>query len=382
MFAKGSGVERVFFPERSGEIPDRPALTFAILASDQVSQDLDETTRTVESMTKERGTSARTFKSALVWCVPDATGAIRSEARKVLAWEDIEYEEDNLRLDDSQRRQLPENLKRARRDLRESVWRAYKNVMLLGKNNSVRLIDLGLVHSSGADSMVTLILNHLRQYDEVQDLISPNFLLRNWPPAFKEWSTRSVRDAFFASPQFPRLLSVEAVKDTISRGVQNGLIAYVGRTTSEEYEPFVFGEDLSVADIEISDDVFILSKEDADSYLKRIEQPPEPTPDPPVDDPNPLDTPPDPEPQPDPDPVPGEVVRTLRWAGEVPAQKWMNFYTKVLTKFAADSDLRLALHVEVTPEGALSEQKIEETKLALRELGLEENVEIIEDGAT
>jgi DDE superfamily endonuclease len=62
--------------------------------------------------------------------------------------------------------------------------------------------------------------------------------------------------------------------------------------------------------------------------------------------------------------------------GEVPTQKWMNFYTKVLTKFAANSDLKLTLKVEVAPEGGVSDQRIEETKLALRELGLADDVEI------
>ena len=33
------------------------------------------------------------------------------------------------------------------------------------------------------------------------------FLVRNWSGVFKEWSTKAVRDAFFASPQFPRLLN-------------------------------------------------------------------------------------------------------------------------------------------------------------------------------
>jgi hypothetical protein len=65
VFAKGAGVERVFFPERSMNLPNRPALTFAILAPEQVFEDRDETWRMVESMTKENGASARTFKSTL-----------------------------------------------------------------------------------------------------------------------------------------------------------------------------------------------------------------------------------------------------------------------------------------------------------------------------
>ena len=39
----------------------------------------------------------------------------------------------------------------------------------------------------------------LRQNDEIQTGISPSFLVRNWPPAFKEWSTKAVREAFYAS---------------------------------------------------------------------------------------------------------------------------------------------------------------------------------------
>jgi len=64
----------------------------------------------------------------------------------------------------------------------------------------------------------------------------------------------------------------------------------------------------------------------------------------------------------------------LRWTGEIPPQKWMNFYTKVLSKFATGKGLKLTLSVEVAPEGGVSAQKIEETKVALQELGLNPDV--------
>jgi hypothetical protein len=57
----------------------------------------------------------------------------------------------------------------------------------------VAVMELGLVHSSAADSPMNLIVNRLRQDGEIEDAISPNFLVRNWPPAFKEWSTCSAR---------------------------------------------------------------------------------------------------------------------------------------------------------------------------------------------
>ncbi len=64
------------------------------------------------------------------------------------------------------------------------------------------------------------------------------------------------------------------------------------------------------------------------------------------------------------------------WAGEVPPQKWMNFYTKVLSKFAVGKGLKIRIGVEVSQEEGVSEQKVEETKIALRELGLDDRVEV------
>ena len=55
---------------------------------------------------------ARTFKSALIWCVPESPSGLAEEARKLLAWESID-EEDSGSLDDVQKRQLAENLKKA-----------------------------------------------------------------------------------------------------------------------------------------------------------------------------------------------------------------------------------------------------------------------------
>ena len=66
----------------------------------------------------------------------------------------------------------------------------------------------------------------------------------------------------------------------------------------------------------------------------------------------------------------------LRWTGDVPHQKWMNFYTKVLSKFASLHGLKLTVKVEASPEGGVSKQKLDETKSALRELGLSDDVNV------
>jgi len=377
-FGPGAAVDVICFPEKSGQIPNNALLRLVVLPPEQGIGEKG-TKEFIDTATKEYGASGRTFKSALVWVVPEGPVALREDARKVLAWEDIAEEATDLRLDDTQKRQLSESVKKAQRDIRETVWRSYKNVMLLGKDNTWKTVDLGLVHSSAAGCMVTLVLGRLRQDGDLEDAISPNFLLRNWPPAFKEWSTKSIHDAFFSSPQFPRLIKPEAIRDTIARGVEVGLVAYAGKTADGRYEPFHWKVSLPSADIEISEQTYLVKKEDAEAHLTGQSTPTGRSVEPPLVLTSPLSpqapgAPPRTRP---PTEETGAVtaVNKLCWTGEIPAQKWMNFYTRVLSKFATGAEMKLTLSVEVTASKGISAQKVEETKVALRELGLPDRIE-------
>jgi hypothetical protein len=58
----------------------------------------------------------------------------------------------------------------------------------------------------------------------------------------------------------------------------------------------------------------------------------------------------------------------------VPPQRWMNFYTKILSRFAGTTGLKLAVQVEVAPPDGVSKQTVEDTQNALRELGLSDDI--------
>jgi hypothetical protein len=378
VFSGQSPIERVYFPERSNQVPDRASLTLVVLSPEQSLEEETKTKGLVDSILRESGTSGRTFKSALIFTVPQNAAQIKENARRLLAWEEIQIELPGINVDDAQRSQLVESIKRAQRDLKETVWRTYKNVMLLGKDNQIRTIDLGLVHSSASESLIQFIVNQLRQLDEIQSGISPSFLMRNWSPAFKEWSTRAIRDAFYASPVFPRLLNAETIKQTVVRGVQDGLLAYVGKGRDGRYVPFFFERSVDPSEVEISDEFFIITRETALAYREAQAKPGSSDP-PVIDGGHPPGTTGSTEPTSSTTPAPESPtkskpatggLRALRWSGEVPSQKWMNFYTRVLSKFATGGGLRVTVRVEIVPEGGVSEQKVEETRSALRELGL------------
>ena len=405
-------------------------ITLVVISPEKSLAD-EETLPFIEQITKEYGASGRTYKSALVFAIADSPTFLNEETRKLLAWQDIEANEYD-RLDDVQKKHLSENISKAKRDLREAVWRTYKNVAILNRDNSIRIVDLGLVHSSAADSMAAIIMTRLNEEDESAPNVSSSFLIRNWPPAHTEWSTRSVRNVFFASPLFPRLTNPESLRDTIVRGVGMGQIAYVGKSESGRYEPFCFEIDLSVDDIEFSEEMYIIKEDEA---RKHIEPPSlsslEITPqygalqvgrslaffvkgldqhgqEFPVNDvewsatggkidnqgvflagegegefgiiaysagksatarvviTSEQKT----------TPSSGKLdiaEAKFSWSGEIPSQKWMHFYTKVLAKFVNLTGLKIHVRIDVAPSEDLSEQKIEEARYAIREMQLGED---------
>lgn len=133
-------------------------------------------------------------------------------------------------------------------------------------------------------------------------------------------------------------------------------------------------------DIDFSEEMFLVTRETAEAYLKgkaRV------TPAAPAADSASSSSPqinksgsPEPASLPPVQSKPAEqlTLASMAWTGEVPPQKWMKFYTAVLSKFAASKGLRLKVSVEVTPEGDISKQKLEETKVALRELGMSDEI--------
>jgi hypothetical protein len=427
-------VEREFFPKRSNDVKEVPRITLVVTgmehpAEDRVTRDL------METIVRDCGSSGRTFKSALIFSAPDPNENIRDKAREVLAWEDIEDDEETKkRIDEGQHKLLDRNLKNARRDLDEAIFRAYKNLYLLGKDNKLRHIDLGSITSSSAGSLVELYLQRLGSnggLDEIADSVPARKLPAYWPPSMNEWSTKAVRDAFYSSPLLPRLLSPDVIKRAIADGATQGIIGYATKDAAGRLKLERLKESLFDVDVEISDDVYILKAEEAQKLrepprVAQIHVRPENVPlkigeqasftcagmdqyGQPIAigqvqwsatggsiEPSGLFTAGDhggafivkavangsealaeiritteDEPPPSP-PPPGE--RIIRWRGAVPPQKWTNLYLKVLTRFAANPSLKLDVSFEVAVEREQAPSQAAETRAGLKELGLDDNV--------
>ena len=430
IFTSSQGFHVIPFPTVPSHLPNQANLVLAVLDIDYSHQDLENTTNLIETLIKESGLSARTYKSSLFFSFVDSDHPLREDARKLLAWEDIRDEEN--RLDEEQDKQLKVNLQKAERDLRETIWRSYKRLAFLDRNNQLHIIDLGLVTSSAATSIVKFILNRLRSEDIITESVSPNFLVRNWSIASPAWTTKSIHDAFFASPIFPRLLSGEAIKEAIARGVKEGKFAYCGQGANNQYDPFIFQKSLSLQDIEISDSLFLIQQQEAELYQEKITKPPvlsklvisqAPTALKPNQE-SPLairgedqyggniainninwkvtgakinnnilkagETPGSYLLEAEVDGITTQIPfniqdvnspasaptiqptkNQLTWRSKVPPQKWSQLYMKVLTKFATNESIQMDIEVSVSIKGEISEQLEQEVANSLQELGLD-----------
>jgi hypothetical protein len=194
-------------------------------------------------------------------------------------------------------------------------WRTYRFIAFMGSDGELKEEDLGVLHSSAAESMQALVQARLRQRDEITDSLAATRIAQNWPKGLIEWTTKAVRDAVYASPVFTRLLRADALKESIARGVRDGLFGYAAKRNGE-FVGIKFNEPLDALGVEFSADV-VLVPESLARQLKDAQ----PTPEVPV-----------PAEQPTPTPVvsPGggevpppiftsEKIPAARWEGEVPA---------------------------------------------------------------
>lgn len=382
VFKAGPSVPtRLYFPEKSEDIPDTPSLTLVVLAPEHGWENAsrEATRHLVTEMMQECGGRGRTFKSGLLFAVAEGGAALTDEAKTLLALESLEdpTERERLKLEPSQIQELKEKKQRSERRLKELVWRTYRRVLLMAEDGGIREVDLGLPHPSAAESLVGLIIARLKQEGLLEEKISPDFLVRNWPPALSEWTTKAVRDAFFASPKFPRLLDPNILRDTIAEGVRAGKFGYVGKANGDyQGAPIIGDPDFGPDKVEISDQVVLLLAKQALDLKEKL----------PVAEKEPeeqgkveKETMPPGEPSVQPTPTPSLARRRLYWEGELPPRRWTDFYMKILTHFATAPSLRLRVSFEVAPEEGISEALLEEVRMAIEDLGLDVKQFRVED---
>jgi len=69
------------------------------------------------------------------------------------------------------------------------------------------------------------------------------------------------------------------------------------------------------------------------------------------------------------------IIKKIKahWSGEMPHQKWSQFYTRVLMKHVVGNKLRLTIDLALSD---ITDEDIEQMRIALKELGLDDEIEV------
>src|SRR5205085_9407090 len=109
--------------------------------------------------------------------------------------------------------------------------------------------------------------------------IGASYIERNWPPALKEsglWPLASLKAAFFQG-QFTRLEKADdALRTTIARAVQQGMLGLASGKDSNRFDRVWFKEPVDHPDITFDYDTYLLTATKAKALKESPQSPTSP----------------------------------------------------------------------------------------------------------
>ena len=214
-------------PERPADLPDDVRFRFAVLGPDAASESGKPSARARRFLDETTGPGRpRVHRNALVLAVPSREGieAARSAVRAHLGWEEVQAQlNQGHTVDPVRQARLKKNLQDAKRRLPDAVLQAYTIVVATDERNRVSAFKL-----RAEDGPLFPRIQQDERSRIQATAVAPAALLPGGPYALwkEEDSSRRVAelaDSFARYSRLPKLLRPEVVRETVLRGVGEGL---------------------------------------------------------------------------------------------------------------------------------------------------------------
>ena len=225
--ARSAGAEVHLLPERPGDLPDDVRFRFAVLGPGATSESGKPSALAKRFVAETTGADRpRVHRNAVVLAAPsrDGIAAARSAARALLGWEAVQSQlNQGHAVDPARQMRLQQNLKDARTRLPEAVRQAYGIVIAADPENRVsafrlRAEDGPLFPRIQADDRSRIQATPVEPAALLPG--GPYDLWREDEP-FRRLA--ELADSFARYSHLPKLLKPEVVRDTVLRGVEDGL---------------------------------------------------------------------------------------------------------------------------------------------------------------
>ena len=240
-----AGQQAIVWPRKPGEVPDRePQFLIAYLPLEFAAKPAQEQHRSVLALCEQFANRPREFRNGLGMAVPaaDQVEVLRRSVRYLLAVERVQRKWREHNLTTAQKSQLKERDATEKAATESALLRLYGEVWLPASGDKTLTFDA--VSLGGRPLQTTLdekkrALIHQRLMEllttvqrRVFGTLAPGKIVELYklgepgtgPVGI---ATDKVLAGFYEFFGFPRLLSAEAVRKAVARGVETGLFAYV-----------------------------------------------------------------------------------------------------------------------------------------------------------
>lgn len=248
-----AGQQAIVWPQKPGDVPDgEPRFLIAYLPLDFASKQAAAQRRDAIALCEQSGNRPRAYRNALGLAVPAAgqVEALRRGVRYLLAVESVQQKWRQHNLTGDQKGQLRERKATESAAVESALLKLYGEVWLPASGDAMltlETISLGgrplqttldekkraLIHQR-LEELLTVV--HRRVFGTVAPgKIVELFKLGDEGASQNGIATDRVRAGFYEFLGFPRLLSSQAVRKAIARGVETGLFGYtIGRPSLGE----------------------------------------------------------------------------------------------------------------------------------------------------
>lgn len=263
--------ELFLWPKSSNDISDTKKLKLVVLKN----KDEEKCKEFMENY----GERPRIYRNILIFLCPMDSERIsfKSFFKEKLGWQLIDKDK-TLRLTPEQSNEVKERMRKAENEARERIGRLYR-IILLPSKDGLKEINLGIPTYGAETGIDKEIYKTLRSEEEIKERLAPLTLKEKYLKDRDYVESKNILESFFNTPGEVRITSDEVLRDCIKEGVEKGLFGVgdiedekpVCRYFKTEFSPeLVEGEILIRA--ELCKPKEVLSDEEFQSYIKKIQQ--------------------------------------------------------------------------------------------------------------
>ena len=236
--AREAGAKVHRLPEGPPDIADDGEFHFAVLgpkAASDAGKPSAEAKRFVEEVGPNR---PRRCRNAVVLAVPSRDGlrSLRDQVRDLLGWDEVRTELKGQTLGVEREAMLAHEAGKARKRVGSAVRQAWSVVVVADEAGGVAAHRLPV----SADALFLAVKND-RRFRIEETAIEPQALLPHgafdlWREAEPSRRVKTLVEAFAEDPKLPRLIGSQGVRDTVRRGVEEGVFVASLRRPDQSVE--------------------------------------------------------------------------------------------------------------------------------------------------